>query len=287
MLDRAYEGLTAEEIYERLDEDASASPRNGRRGGSVTHGETPIGKVVDAGHDLLAADDPRVVPLRDADMPDREALAQVRSTLREDAAARIHGRAGAMFKMELDADEGSRIDWRALLRRWLHDRIKTDWSSWPYSKKHIHRGLYMPSLGVESPGHIVFAIDTSASMPDRVLSAIVAELRAFRETFPCRLTVIQADAAIQSIQHHEALDGTEVPRTMEIKGRGGTSFRSVFDWLDEQDEGGSTVVLYATDGFGTFPLRKPDRPVIWLVTPPGSASPKFPFGTTVRLPSRA
>ena len=40
-------------------------------------------------------------------------------------------------------------------------------------------GLYMPSLGIDSPGHIVFAIDTSGSMSSsEELADNLGELRA-------------------------------------------------------------------------------------------------------------
>jgi len=191
--------------------------------------------------------------------------------------------AAAQFRLECSASDRSFVDWRALLRQWLHDRVKTDWSSWPYSKKHIHRGIYMPSLGVESPGHIVFAIDTSASMSEPDLANIAAELRSFRETFPCRLTVIQADAAIQQIQVYEDCDGTEVPKALGIQGRGGTDFRPVFEWLNLQQLEGCTVVIYATDGFGTYPTREPRCPVIWLLTSDSMPPSRIPFGMHARL----
>jgi predicted metal-dependent peptidase len=115
-----------------------------------------------------------------------------------------------------------------------------------------------------------------------VLGEIVAELRAFRETFPCRLTVIQADAAIQQVQEWSEFDGTELPATMPILGRGGTDFRPVFDWLAQQHDA-ATVVLYATDGMGSFPSRPPPWPVIWLLTPDAVRLSELPFGVGVRM----
>jgi predicted metal-dependent peptidase len=87
---------------------------------------------------------------------------------------------------------------------------------WPYSKKHIHRGFFMPSVGIEAPGHIVFAVDTSGSMSTEDLSDIFTEIRIYRETYPCRLTVIQADADIQSITTYEEMDGEEIPKKVKI-----------------------------------------------------------------------
>jgi predicted metal-dependent peptidase len=43
------------------------------------------------------------------------------------------------------------------------------------------------------------------------------------------------------------------------------------------------VLVYLTDGFGTFPSNTPDHPVLWVVTPGGLASESFSFGNVARL----
>jgi predicted metal-dependent peptidase len=280
LISRSFAGLTAEEIYLLIPEEESL-----RWGGSSIRSseDEQSGIVPDIGGDLLTSDDPRVSALRDPDTPDKEQMVELRSSLRESAAGHLQGAAAGYFSQECLASEQTKIDWRGLLRQWLQDRIKSDWSSYPFSKKHIHLGLYLPSMGVEAPGHVVFAIDTSGSMSAVLIGEIVAELRAFRETFPCKLTVLQADAAIQEVREYEALDGMEVPMSMKVLGRGGTDFRPVFAWLDKHMFGPTAVVLYATDGYGYYPASDPGWPVIWLLSADGIASEKVPFGMKVRL----
>jgi predicted metal-dependent peptidase len=131
------------------------------------------------------------------------------------------------------------------------------------------------------PGHLVFAIDTSGSMQVEALAQITGELRAFRETFPSRLTVIQADARVQSVRTFEAMDGEEIPQRLPMSGGGGTDFRPVFDWVSTHADG--AIVLYATDGFGTYPETAPLCPVIWLLAPPHVQPSRVPFGAVVVL----
>ncbi len=137
----------------------------------------------------------------------------------------------------------------------------------------------MPSPGMLVPGHIVFAIDTSASMTDTLIGSIAGELRTFRETFPCRLTVIQADIAIRAVTEYQAMDGSEIEKRMTVHGRGGTDFRPVFAWLT--DHAPDALLLYATGGLGRFPEPPPANAVIWLLT--GGDSGKIPFGSVVKL----
>ena len=280
MADASYAGLTAEQIYEQLPEDDDASSRRSPHGGDV---DCESGLVPEIGVDLVSPDHPAVRPLRTADAPDIERMREIRAELAAEIGTKLQGSAAGAFQRELGALQKSRIDWRALLRVWLTDRLKSDWSSFPFSKKHLHRGLFLPSLGVEAPREVVFAIDTSGSMDDQTLAKLLGELRAFREAFPCRVTLLQADAAIQEVRVFEAMDGVEVPQRMAMKGRGGTDFRPVFQWLAR--EAPDAVLLYATDGFGAFPKSAPPSPVLWLLTTPHVDATKIPFGACVEIPA--
>ena len=280
MADASYAGLTAEQIYEQLPEEDDASSRRSPHGGDV---DCESGLVPEIGVDLVSPDHPSVRPLRTADAPDIERMREIRAELAAEIGTKLQGSAAGAFQRELGALQQSRIDWRALLRVWLTDRLKSDWSSFPFSKKHLHRGLFLPSLGVEAPREVVFAIDTSGSMDDQTLAKLLGELRAFREAFPCRVTLLQADAAIQEVRVFEAMDGVEVPQRMAMKGRGGTDFRPVFQWLAR--EAPDAVLLYATDGFGAFPPGPPPSPVLWLLTTPHVDATKIPFGACVEIPA--
>jgi predicted metal-dependent peptidase len=70
---------------------------------------------------------------------------------------------------------------------------------------------------------------------------------------------------------------------VRVAGGGGTDFRPVFDWVAHLLGGGAgpDALIYCTDGLGTFPLRAPSYPVVWVVTAAGK--PQFPFGMTIRL----
>ena len=66
---------------------------------------------------------------------------------------------------------------------------------------------------------------------------------------------------------------------IEPKGFGGTDFRPVFKWVEEEGITPSCLV-YLTDMAGTFPTHGPDYPVLWGDTE-GYAPP--PFGEHVRI----
>ena len=157
------------------------------------------------------------------------------------------------------------VDWRALLQHWLVDRLKSDWSLFPPSKKALWQGLLLPSVGTPVPSRLVFAVDTSGSMTDGELSQIYTEIRAFRETFPTPLVVVQCDDDIQSVKEYEAFEDFEDPTLVDVYGRGGTDFRPIFKWIDENESGSPSILIHATDGYGIFP-KICSVPVLWLLT---------------------
>jgi predicted metal-dependent peptidase len=277
----AYRGMSAEKIYSLLPPKTSYALEDKKHKAGTNDNAENSGEIPAIGTDVLDPDSPEVMGARDPDMPDTAQLNEICATLRDDAASKLQGNAAGFFKSECTAIEESRIDWRDLLRGWLVDRIKNDWSMWPCSKKHLHRGLYMPSLGIEAPGHIIFAIDTSGSMSNQDLAEIFAEVRVYRETYPCRLTVIQCDAKIQSITTYEEMDGEEIPPKIQLFGRGGTDFRPVFEWIDENAVG--AYLIYATDGEGNFPKTEQTGGVIWLLSNNHLMPSNFPFGVCVKI----
>ena len=163
----------------------------------------------------------------------------------------------------LQGSKISRIDWRTLLAEWMYDRIRDDWSTWPPSKKHICRGLYLPSPGRPAPIKLVMFVDTSGSMSDESLERIFGEIRTFRETFPTPFVIIQADAGIQSVDEYDAYEDFNFEK-VKIHGRGGTEFISGYNWIEEHFDSEPVAIIHATDGWGKFPRFCRD-PVVFLI----------------------
>lgn len=142
-------------------------------------------------------------------------------------------------------------------RRWL-----------PPSRRHVWQGLYMQSSRQERLNAAV-AVDTSGStMGD--LPQFFAELGGLLNSFGSyRMTVIQSDAKVQQVEVFDDMTPFPPDYKWRAKGGGGTDFRPVFDYLDEHPELEPNLLLYITDGYGSYPDRAPAFPVMWLVTPDG------------------
>ncbi len=114
----------------------------------------------------------------------------------------------------------------------------------------------------------VIAIDTSGSVSGELVQTFVQKtynVLKSTESFFSRINlhIIQCDAAVQEdvkITSQEEFDA--YLEKMTIRGLGGTDFRPVFAHVDAlRDQGEFTNLkglIYFTDGYGTFPARKPD-----------------------------
>ena len=114
----------------------------------------------------------------------------------------------------------------------------------------------------------VIAIDTSGSVAGELVQTFLQKtfniLKSTESFFSkINLYIIQCDAAIQEaskITTQEEFDAYIA--NMTLKGFGGTDFRPVFgyvNWLIEKKEFTNLKgLIYFTDGYGTFPEKKPD-----------------------------
>ena len=165
----------------------------------------------------------------------------------------------------------ARLDWKSLLWRFL-TRTPTDFAG--FDRRFVYRGLYIETLEAESV-RVFVCVDTSGSVDDGQITEFLSEVRGITRAYPqAQAKLYYADAAVYGPYE---LEGNSQP-----EGGGGTDFRPFFDALRDQDCE-NAVAVYLTDGYGEFPETVPDLPVLWIVTPGGLESERFPFGEAVRM----
>jgi predicted metal-dependent peptidase len=157
-------------------------------------------------------------------------------------------------------------------RRWL-----------PPSRRHVHQGLYLPSMrDVELKA--VVAVDTSGSTMND-LPQFFGELSSLLGSFGnYELTVIQCDAAIQKVERFSNYEPFDPQQKWRPKGFGGTDFRPVFKYIDAHSELTEAPLIFFTDGGGVAPTQAPPNPVLWLLCADGSCP--APWGREVRMNKR-
>ena len=153
-----------------------------------------------------------------------------------------------------------KVDWREFLYGYIAAYAKSTYSFVPPNMKYLYRGIYLPSLSSDLL-RIVIAVDTSGSVDESLLSLFLAEVNAIMQSYPnYEIDFITADAKIQS--HTVYLPGENI--AYEVSGGGGTDFRPVFEYID-QNINYPTLLLYFTDGMGTFPRHEPSYDVMWVM----------------------
>lgn len=169
----------------------------------------------------------------------------------------------------------SKQDWRAILRDFVAATAPSDYRWSPPNRRHIAAGLYLPSISKSGIGEIVIAVDTSGSIGQEELAQFAGEITSIcDETKPETIHVVYCDAAVQSVQKFESSE----PIALEPQGGGGTDFRPVFTWVEEQQIK-PVCLIYLTDLCCHCYPQAPEFPVLWVTDSRRCA----PFGETIRI----
>lgn len=158
-----------------------------------------------------------------------------------------------------------KLSWKDLLRNAVISSVKNDYRFIPPNKRHLWRGMYLPSAYGEEM-EIVYAIDTSGSMSTSEIREGLSELKGVCDAFQSyKIHLFQADA---DVQQYLELTPYNFDFPKKIRGRGGTSFVPVFEDVAKRNIHPS-ILVYFTDGYGTIPTIKPYYSVLWLITERG------------------
>ncbi|BAY91242.1 MULTISPECIES: vWA domain-containing protein [unclassified Tolypothrix] len=182
----------------------------------------------------------------------------------------------AGIERELGALSTAQIDWRSYLWRYLV-QTPTDFAG--FDRRFIGRKLYLETLQAENV-EVYVAVDTSGSIDHEQLSMFLGEVQGILSAYPhlkCQLYYVDAEA----YGPYELNLNLTLPKP---QGGGGTSFVPFFEKVTDSWDGQTqSVCIYLTDGYGTFPDKVPELPVLWVVTPGGLTLDEFLFGEAVRL----
>jgi predicted metal-dependent peptidase len=169
----------------------------------------------------------------------------------------------------------SRQDWRSVLRDFVAARMPSDYRWNPPNRRFVASGLYLPSVARTGLGTIVIGVDTSGSIGERELEQFAGEISSIcDEAQPESVHVVYCDAVVQGVQEF----GPSEPIQLEPKGGGGTDFRPVFQWVEENGID-PACLIYLTDLFCHSYPNPPEYPVIWVTDSRRTA----PFGETVQI----
>jgi len=290
--DPKFRGMTAEQIYDALnqphgegdadeenqhDDRTADSGQDNAEGAESGNGDGDDND--DVGEDTDTGVAHKVGAVFDAPDPAQQEAEWQVAVIQATQAAQMMGQLPGGMAQAVEQATRPRIDWKALLRRFVQQFASADYSWRMPNRRYIAGGIYLPELRSESMPAIVVAVDTSASTAS-VLPIFKAELQSIvDECLPEATIVIMADAAVQRVDRFERGDTLE----FNVEGLGGTDFRPVFEHVD-REQVNPACLIYLTDGDGCYPDEPSDYPTLWAITSPNRQAP---WGETVTIDSTA
>ena len=274
---RSYHGMIAEAIYEDLCRRKDVPPNelyvdvklSGADGADVEFSQVPWG----GGN-------------RDLHLP-LDLNEEQRDILRERIAAAVENYQNNGSRGDIPGDllrrigilEGRpRIPWRRVLHRYADTILhQDDYSLACPNKRFMMHDLIVPGRYNEKLGHLAVALDTSGSMSDRTIRAVLTELLGMVDSSQ-DITLIVADCRVRRVVTGDELESFIAAG--DFPGGGGTDHTCVFDYIREHRLNPG-IFVGLTDLYSTFPPRKPPYPVLWL-TPECHAA--APWGKVIELP---
>jgi predicted metal-dependent peptidase len=242
----------------------------GQSGAGKGGGPDPNGKGGQKGFDMHIHE---MTPSSDQDI--KRAIATAKE------AAKAMGKMPAALERLVDEYLKPKVSWKEKLRHHVTRCISREASTWatPHRRRLVTTGIYYPSYTGFGAGLTIVAFDTSGSIGQTELDMFMAELNDILQTTrPEKVILLSCDAQVYTDAIHYLDDGEDImSHPPKIRGGGGTCFRPVFEWFDNEGLVPAAVV-YLTDLMGTFPSTEPKYPTIWCSTVENAQAP---FGETI------
>jgi predicted metal-dependent peptidase len=250
LYDHKYEGMSSEEIYDILYENAE---------------KIDIGSLIDKMLDEhLDGEGNGEGSDKDGDGKENgkgggrpklsaEERQQIKDEIKEAvlAAASASDGAGnlpAGVKRIIEDMTAPKMNWRELLRMQLESTIKSDYTWMRNSRRGWHMDAVMPGMKLDPMIDIAISIDASGSMGDKMLKDFLAEIAGIMEQFPnYRIHVVSFDTQVYNPQQFDSENLDDITE-YEVMGGGGTDFDCVFRYFKENEIEPKRHIMF-TDGY--------------------------------------
>ena len=249
LYDHKYEGMSSEEIYDILYENAE---------------KIDIGSLIDKmldehldgeGNDASGEGDGDEKSGKGGGRPklSAEERQKIKDEIKEAvlAAASASDGAGnlpAGVKRIIEDMTAPKMNWRELLRMQLESTIKSDFSWMKASRRGWHMDAVMPGMKNDELIDIAIFIDASGSMDGPMLKDILGETQGIMEQFGAyRIHLASFDTQVYNPRQYNS-ENLDNMLDYEVKGGGGTDFDCIFNYLKEEQIEPKRLVVF-TDGY--------------------------------------
>ncbi len=186
--------------------------------------------------------------------------------------ARSIGKLPAGIERLVDELLEPKLDWQDILLRFIDQSARNDYSWTPPNRRHLHDGLYLPSMQNKTLSEMVIVADTSGSISQSDFDFLAVELSSILEVNAVHINLLYCDVKVVDSC---SLTREDLPLEIEAKGGGGTDFRPAFEWVEDEDINPACLIYLSDMECDKFP-QEPDYPVLWGRI--GDAGTTPPFG---------
>jgi predicted metal-dependent peptidase len=246
LYNKKYEGMSSEEIYDILYENAEKIDI-----------DKLIQQLVDEHLDGEGDGDGKNDGDKDGKGSGRPKLSEAdRQAIRDEikeamlAAAQTAGAGNlpAGVKRLIQELTEPKMDWRELLRMQLESTIKSDYTWMRASRKGWHMDAVMPGMKLDPMIDIAVAIDTSGSIGETMLRDFLSEIQGIMDSFPAyRIHVFCFDTEVHNPAQYNS-DNLDEITDYEPGGGGGTDFEAIYNYLKTEEIEPKRLVVF-TDGY--------------------------------------
>jgi predicted metal-dependent peptidase len=249
LYDSKYEGMSSEEIYDDLYENAEKidigslidkmldEHLDGEGDADGSEDDDENGKKGGKGRPKLSAADRQAI---------KDEIKE--AVLAAAAASDGAGNLPAGVKRLIQDMTAPKMNWREFLRMQLESTIKSDFTWMRASRRGWHMDAVMPGMKNDEMIDIAISIDASGSMGADMLKDILSETQGIMDSFPAyKLHVVSFDTKVYNPQQFDS-ENLDNLVDYEIHGGGGTDFDCVFDYFKENDIQPKRHIMF-TDGY--------------------------------------
>ena len=274
LYDEKYNGLSAEEIYRRLeqdqDQDQNQDPNNNQT--NVFDGDVlPANTTAD--------------PTADAAIREKVKRALERAV--QASKSKGVGDTPSWATVALDELNKPRLDWREILRQFITTtRAPHDYTWSRPNRRYAHQKLILPSTEGQQTQPLGVMIDVSGSVHHRI-PAFLSELLGIIDQHPTEIILTFVDTDVQRVHHlqqHDIDEATLREIAQQTPMGGGTDLRAGFRWFIEASPAPIDALIVLTDGETPWPSEDEaiNLPTIIVLTPNGKEPPAY-MGQFVKL----
>ncbi len=176
----------------------------------------------------------------------------------------------------------AQTDWRTILNDFIQEEV-VDYSFSPPDRRFDESPFFLPDFNGKEDmvEDILFMIDTSGSMSDKMITAAYSEIKGAIDQFDGKLKGWLGffDAAVIE---PKPFSNEEEFRIIRPAGGGGTDFQIIFEYVSQHMPKAPASIIILTDGYAPFPQEKLAMgiPVLWLLN---NEKVNPPWGKVARI----